>query len=119
MRRSVWVALLVVVLLAVSATPSVAGGWRGGVVIGVGPYWGPAFWGPAYYPYWGYPRYYGYPYYAYPPAVVEEPLQYIEREAAPAPPAPGDWYYCESARAYYPTAPTCPEPWIKVPARQP
>jgi hypothetical protein len=24
------------------------------------------------------------------------------------------WYYCSSARAYYPTAPTCPEPWIKV-----
>jgi hypothetical protein len=27
------------------------------------------------------------------------------------------WYYCPSARAYYPTAPTCPEPWIKVPPR--
>jgi len=24
------------------------------------------------------------------------------------------WYYCPSARAYYPTAPACPEPWIKV-----
>ena len=27
------------------------------------------------------------------------------------------WYYCLSARAYYPTAPACPEPWIKVPPR--
>mgnify|MGYP003694325897 CR=1 FL=1 len=27
------------------------------------------------------------------------------------------WYYCSSAGAYYPTVPTCPEPWIKVPPR--
>lgn len=27
------------------------------------------------------------------------------------------WYYCQSARAYYPTVPGCPEPWIKVPPR--
>ena len=27
------------------------------------------------------------------------------------------WYYCPSARAYYPTAPSCPEPWVKVPPR--
>jgi hypothetical protein len=27
------------------------------------------------------------------------------------------WYYCSSAGAYYPTAPSCPEPWIKVPPR--
>jgi Protein of unknown function (DUF3300) len=27
------------------------------------------------------------------------------------------WYYCASAGAYYPTASTCPEPWIKVPPR--
>jgi hypothetical protein len=32
-------------------------------------------------------------------------------------PAQSFWYYCPSARAYYPTAPTCPEPWIKVPPR--
>jgi hypothetical protein len=121
MRRWGWVALLVAALVGLSATPSLAGGGHGRVVIGVGPFWGPGYywgWGGAYYPYWGYPRpYYGYPYYAYPPAVVEEPLQYIEREPAPAPPA--DWYYCESARAYYPAAPTCAEPWIRVPARQP
>ena len=32
-------------------------------------------------------------------------------------PAESYWYYCPSARAYYPTAPACPEPWIKVPPR--
>lgn len=25
------------------------------------------------------------------------------------------WYYCSSAQAYYPTVPSCPEPWVKVP----
>jgi len=32
-------------------------------------------------------------------------------------PAQAFWYYCSSARAYYPTAPSCPEPWVKVPPR--
>ena len=34
------------------------------------------------------------------------------------PPAvqPSYWYYCPSARAYYPHVATCPEPWIPVPA---
>jgi hypothetical protein len=32
-------------------------------------------------------------------------------------PAQSYWYYCSSARAYYPTVPTCPEPWVKVPPR--
>jgi hypothetical protein len=27
------------------------------------------------------------------------------------------WYYCPSAKGYYPTVPTCPEVWIKVPPR--
>ena len=41
--------------------------------------------------------------------------------APPPPPAPPDqyWHYCPSARAYYPTVPTCPEPWVKVPPRPP
>ena len=38
------------------------------------------------------------------------------RAKAQKPPEPS-WYYCPSARAYYPTAPACPEPWIKVPPR--
>jgi hypothetical protein len=26
-----------------------------------------------------------------------------------------DWYYCPSARAYYPTVKTCATAWIKAP----
>ena len=32
-------------------------------------------------------------------------------------PSESYWYYCASAGAYYPTAPACPEPWVKVPPR--
>jgi|SRR5262245_34211307 len=32
-------------------------------------------------------------------------------------PSQSYWYYCPSAGAYYPTVPTCPQPWIKVPPR--
>jgi len=34
-------------------------------------------------------------------------------------PSQAYWYYCFSTGAYYPTVPTCPEPWIKVPPRVP
>jgi hypothetical protein len=88
--------------------------WRGGVYIGVGPWWGHPYWGP--YPYWWYPP----PYYYPPTVVVEPPPVYIEQPPpAPAPPPPPTayWYYCMSAGAYYPSAQTCPEDWIKVPAR--
>jgi Spy/CpxP family protein refolding chaperone len=69
---------------------------------GVGPLW----WGPPY-PYWDYP-YWDYPWGAYAPPPVVEPPEYIQR-----PPA-AYWYYCPSARAYYPSVPTCPEPWVLV-----
>ena len=36
----------------------------------------------------------------------------------PAPQAPtAFWYYCSSAKGYYPTVPSCPEEWVKVPER--
>ena len=122
MRKLALIAVVAGCLLALLAPPSDA--WyrwsgRGGVVIGIGPYWGGyPFWGG--YPYWGPYRYWGYapPYYAYPPPVVveEEPRTYVEPPpSAPAPRA--YWYYCQSARAYYPEAPSCPEPWVRVPAR--
>ena len=144
MRRAAWIGVLVVALLAVSAISSHAGrgggsgggsgrgggswrggsGWHGGHVHGrffVGPRfgWGAPYWWGAPYPYWGY---YGAPYYAYaPPVVVEEQQTYVQAAPEPAP-APlqqpkSYWYYCASAGAYYPTAPTCPEVWIKVPPR--
>lgn len=112
MRKIALVMLLVAAAVAATAAPGHAHGrWRGGVYIGVGPYWGP-------YPYYWYPP----PYYVYrPPAVVvEEPPVYVERPPAapPAPPAAtAYWYYCESAKGYYPTVPSCPEEWVKVPER--
>src|SRR6185437_5284501 len=45
---------------------------------------------------------------------------YVERQPTPppAPPAPtAYWYYCSSAKQYYPTVPSCPEEWVKVPER--
>ena len=34
-------------------------------------------------------------------------------------PAPGDWYYCDSSKAYYPYVQQCPEGWSTVPASRP
>ena len=124
MRRTVAVSLLTVALLLVPAALSSAmghgGGGHGGGhgfhghngfhghfhghgVIVVGPWWGP---------WWGYPYYY--PPYYYPPQVVVQPAPIYTD--SPAPPE-AYWYYCPSAKAYYPTVPTCPEVWIKVPPR--
>jgi len=138
MRRAAWIGVLAIALLAASAIPSHAwrgawsggggrssggGGWHGGRGWHGGHvhgrfFVGPGFWWGAPYPYWGYygAPYYA-PYYAYPPP---EQQSYVEAapEPAAAPPQPrAYWYYCASARAYYPTAPTCPEVWIKVPPR--
>jgi len=131
MRRVISSSLLAIALLVVAPVPSDAwrnggggqGTWRGGghgrVFIGVGP----AFWWGAAYP-WYYPPYYAYAPYAYapyayapPPVIVQEPPVYPEAAPAPDSPPQAYWYYCPSARSYYPTAPTCPEVWVKVPPR--
>jgi len=96
-------------------------GWYGGVFIGA-PWWYPYPYSYSYpypYPYGYYPYPYApAPYYAYPPPVVEGPSVYIERAPAPsAEPAQTYWYYCASAKAYYPSVQTCREAWIKVPPR--
>ncbi len=116
MRKVIAVSLLAVALLLVPAAPSYAWGGHGGHgghgsdghhgfhghfhghgVIVAGPtFW----WGPWW---WDYP-----PPYAYPPPVVVGPPVYEPQSY---------WYYCPSAKAYYPTAPTCPEAWIKVAPR--
>ncbi len=115
MKRTLVILLVAVSVLGLTVSPSFAWHhWHGGVFVGVGPYWG--------YPY---PYYYPPPYYVYPPptVVVEQPPVYVEQPpAAPAaPPASAApqayWYYCQSAKAYYPTAPSCPEEWVKVPER--
>lgn len=85
-------------------------GVRSHVVIGVGP----AFWWYPY-PYWYDPP----PYYIYsaPLVVVQEPPVYLQQPTVVEPAPPGYWYYCPSAKAYYPQVQTCPEAWIKVPPR--
>jgi hypothetical protein len=94
------------------------------VFIGVGPaWWGPR-WYPYYYPYPYYGAYYPYYYPYYPsPVVVREPAVYVQQpapaEPAPAPEPSAYWYYCQSAQAYYPNVPSCPEAWIKVAPRNP
>jgi hypothetical protein len=43
-------------------------------------------------------------------------LEYIQKERLDSGGYPqGYWYYCESAKEYYPTVQQCPEDWIKVP----
>jgi hypothetical protein len=69
-------------------------GFHGRAFIGAGPLF---FWGPSFV-------------YA-PPAVLAAPPVWVEQGSY------GYWYYCPSARAYYPYVAACPEPWVPVPAR--
>ena len=66
---------------------------------------------PFAYPYAPYPAAYGYPYaYSYPYIEAAPATAYT---VAPAPPR-SYWYYCASARTYYPYISTCPEGWMQV-----
>jgi hypothetical protein len=126
-RAHAWAGVLAIALVLMLLTAAPGAAWHrvhGGVHIGVGPMW----WGAPYWPYahWPYAPYYPYhpywdPYWRYWPAPVivqQEPPVYIQ-QPAPALPAPPEayWYYCPSARGYYPTVRECPEPWVKVPPR--
>jgi hypothetical protein len=78
-----------------------SGGGGARFFVGVGPVW------PV--PWWYYPA----PAYVYSPppvVVVQPPPVYV------APPQ-RYWYFCQSFNAYYPEVPSCPEPWMMVPAR--
>jgi hypothetical protein len=68
---------------------------------------GSFFYGPMYYPYYPVPYYPPVPEYV--PA--EPPVVYIEQGQDPDSQV---WYYCESARAYYPYAGECAEGWQRV-----
>jgi hypothetical protein len=120
--------------LAAAGPAEARHGWRGGIYVGVGPfypfypsYW-PGYYGPGYYGgYYG-SSYYGWPYYVQPPVVVAAPpTVYVERSdaavAAPAPvaaaktPPGGFWYWCADSRGYYPSVATCASAWVPVAPR--
>jgi len=73
-------------------------------------------------PYWFWPRVViaPWPRYCYdPPApiIVQTVPRYYPPEVyiqQSPPPEQGYWYYCESARAYYPYVKECPGGWMKV-----
>ena len=131
-------AVLIGTSLSLAATADSHGGGHGGGWHSGGPAW----WGvgiglglgweaahiasPYYYP--AYPVYY-YPapayYYPYRPAtVVIEPTppmppERITTGAPSSPPPAPNWYYCDSAKGYYPYVRQCPEPWRTVPSTPP
>jgi hypothetical protein len=98
--------LAVISVVALTATPGEAWHhWHGGVFIGVGPVW----WGPP-------------PVYVAPPpmVIIDQPPVYVQQPPASASSADrGYWYYCPSAKGYYPYVQTCPEQWVPVLARPP
>jgi hypothetical protein len=64
---------------------------------------------PPVWPYW-----YGLTYHSGP--IVVDPYVYVQPEPtlSTQQPAQHYWYYCESAKAYYPYVPRCPGGWIRV-----
>jgi hypothetical protein len=48
-----------------------------------------------------------------PPTIIDAPPP---NDELPPPPMPSNWYYCNSAQAYYPYVESCPEGWRAVPA---
>jgi hypothetical protein len=134
MKRFIAIILVLITIVVAVSVGSVEaggrggggrGGWHGGhgghgghghfhggrVFVGVGPFW--PYWG--YGPYWGgypYPYYYPYAYpYATPSVVVQDPPVYVQQ----APGSTAMWYYCPSAKGYYPSVPSCPDSWVPVP----
>src|SRR5262245_3685676 len=140
MRKVVSVSIIMMLaLLLVDATPSLGqrrrpsprARPRGRVLVNVGPFWGPS-------PHFVYapPPVIVQPspifvqqhpqviYVQQPPVIVQQPPVIAQQPTSPAPPqgssaAPSHeyWYFCPSARAYYPTVQDCPEEWIRVPPR--
>ena len=107
-------AVLLALAAGLAGDPASAHG-RTRVTVGVGvgfgyPYWGSPFWGPP----WG-PWYYPAPYYYPVPVVVSPPapVTYIEQRSAPAE-SGSWWYYCETAKGYYPYVRECPAGWQRV-----
>jgi hypothetical protein len=112
MRTAVFAAFIVALAGVVASEAALAHG-RTRVTVGVGvgfgyPYWASPFWGPWYYP----PPYYYHPV----PVVVSPPppVTYVEQGHS------GNWwYYCETAKGYYPYVKECPTGWQRVPPTPP
>ena len=101
--------LFIVILALSSISPAYAehgSGWRGGWVA-------PAMVGGILAYDLSYPHRYYYPY-----PVYEQPYP-IYVQAAPVQQTIPTWYYCNSARAYYPYVANCPEGWQAVAAQPP
>lgn len=102
--RKFLAAMLLLMLAGIGG--ALAHGVRGHVGVYLGPAWGPGWWYPP-------------PYY-YPPQVIvvppSQPPVYIERqdEALPQSDDQQYWYFCKSAKGYYPYVKECPEGWQKV-----
>ncbi|WP_374482734.1 hypothetical protein [Zoogloea sp.] len=62
--------------------------------------------------------FYPQPIYPYPPVVVQQSPEPVVVQPAPQPVAQ-NWYYCDSAKAYYPYVQSCAEGWRSVPATPP
>lgn len=97
--------------------------WAGGRLdVYIGPSWGPRHY-PSHRHYYPMPYYFPPPIY-YPPQVIvvppPEPQVYIEQAEVPVEPVPQAapaqqyWYYCTSAKGYYPYVKECPGGWQKV-----
>ena len=104
--------IVVLLLLGIAGVSNARGGGHVHFGVVVGPVWGPWYYPPTYY----YPPY-------YPPVVVERqvPQVYIEQpQMEPPPPAPtaapqvNYWYFCASAKGYYPYVKECPGGWQRV-----
>ena len=108
--------IITAILAILSTTPAYADrgwGWGGGWVA-------PALVGgviaydlanPYRYPY-------PYPVYAQPYPVYAQPYP-VYAQPAPVQPPAQLWYYCASAKGYYPYVANCPEGWRPIPAQPP
>ena len=109
---------LIALLLVVCGGDAAARHGHSRVHTSVGFYFNDPFW-------WG-PDPFFYPYrpyvYSPPPVIIEqrEPPVYVQRQLAPAAPAPtvsSNWYYCPKPSGYYPYVQSCSQPWVSVDPR--
>jgi hypothetical protein len=107
---------LLLVLVGVSASESAQAHGRTRLHLGF-HFGAPHFWGPYWSPWWYHPA----PYYYHPAPVYvpAQPTTYIEQGSAPAADSGGWWYYCDTARGYYPYVKECPSGWQRVPPAPP